>query len=266
MDNINLGTELRNLRKSLSLSQEEFAQSLGLQQGSYSDIERGRRINPSTAIQELLRVKYGLDISIPVNERIHAFRKSLGHTQEEMADLLGIQQGSYSDIERGKVANISGSILILLTRMGFYKKHVKPAEPHLEAIVPQPDLQLIPIIQKTGTCSFDTPSVAINLTKGRIYFNGKASRMMGISQHSWVAFYQDKNDPSAWYVATEKIEGAMLISHSTEGMAVFGHNTKIAKLITDTMGYQGQSMTFYIEKSHAKFYRIGPALKKGAEL
>ena len=36
------------------------------------------------------------------NERLKSLRKSLGLTQTEMAEKIGIKQGSYSDVERGK--------------------------------------------------------------------------------------------------------------------------------------------------------------------
>lgn len=37
------------------------------------------------------------------NDRLKEFRKELGMNQEEMANVLGLKQGSYSDIERGRV-------------------------------------------------------------------------------------------------------------------------------------------------------------------
>lgn len=47
------------------------------------------------------------------NVRLKVMRKKMGHTQKEFADILGIKQGSYSDIERGKVG-ISGNLLKVL--------------------------------------------------------------------------------------------------------------------------------------------------------
>lgn len=49
------------------------------------------------------------------NKRIKDFRKSLGLNQEEFAKSLGIKQGSYSDIERGKV-KISTHVLSILVK------------------------------------------------------------------------------------------------------------------------------------------------------
>ena len=48
-------------------------------------------------------------------ERLRAFRKGLGINQTDFAQSLGIKQGSYSDIERGKVG-ISGDIMKVLVR------------------------------------------------------------------------------------------------------------------------------------------------------
>lgn len=47
------------------------------------------------------------------NDRLKEFRKDLGLNQEEMASSLGLKQGSYSDIERGKVG-VSGIITKLI--------------------------------------------------------------------------------------------------------------------------------------------------------
>lgn len=47
------------------------------------------------------------------NDRLKEFRKDLGLNQEEMANSLGLKQGSYSDIERGKVG-VSGIITKLI--------------------------------------------------------------------------------------------------------------------------------------------------------
>lgn len=47
------------------------------------------------------------------NERLKEFRRELGMNQEEMANVLGLKQGSYSDIERGRVG-ISGILTKLI--------------------------------------------------------------------------------------------------------------------------------------------------------
>jgi transcriptional regulator with XRE-family HTH domain len=49
-----------------------------------------------------------------VFERLRIARKKLGYTQEEFSHGLGIQRGSYSDLERGRVKTITESALLLL--------------------------------------------------------------------------------------------------------------------------------------------------------
>ena len=49
-----------------------------------------------------------------LSERLRYYRKSIGLTQEDFANKLGIKQGSYSDIERGKVKKLSDSVFALL--------------------------------------------------------------------------------------------------------------------------------------------------------
>lgn len=49
-----------------------------------------------------------------LSERLRYYRKSIGLTQEDFGNKLGIKQGSYSDIERGKVKKLSDSVFALL--------------------------------------------------------------------------------------------------------------------------------------------------------
>ncbi|MFP4060072.1 MAG: helix-turn-helix domain-containing protein [bacterium] len=44
------------------------------------------------------------------NQRLREFRKKLGYTQKDFSIKLGLKQGSYSDVERGKVG-VSGVLL-----------------------------------------------------------------------------------------------------------------------------------------------------------
>lgn len=48
------------------------------------------------------------------SERLKIARKKLGFSQVYFSEALGIKQGSYSDIERGKVKDISESLLLIL--------------------------------------------------------------------------------------------------------------------------------------------------------
>lgn len=58
---------LRIIRNALGKSQVEFAQALGLKQGSYSDIERGRTKNMSESVLNLLSIKYSVNIDYLLN-------------------------------------------------------------------------------------------------------------------------------------------------------------------------------------------------------
>ena len=49
------------------------------------------------------------------NERLKTVRKALGLSQVELAKVLGIKQGSYSDVERGRAdVGVSNSIKLIL--------------------------------------------------------------------------------------------------------------------------------------------------------
>ena len=49
------------------------------------------------------------------NERVKELRNKLGLSQSEFAERLGLKQGSYSDIERGR-NNISQTVILLLEK------------------------------------------------------------------------------------------------------------------------------------------------------
>lgn len=53
---------LKVIRKHLKLSQIEFANSLGIKQGSYSDIERGRTGNISSYLLKIIESNYNINI------------------------------------------------------------------------------------------------------------------------------------------------------------------------------------------------------------
>ena len=57
-----MNQNIKNIRKALQLSQAEFAKSLGMEQGSYSDIERGRSKGISKSVQLILEEKYNVNI------------------------------------------------------------------------------------------------------------------------------------------------------------------------------------------------------------
>lgn len=48
------------------------------------------------------------------SDRLLIARKALGINQDEFSRGIGLKRGSYSDIERGKVSNLSESTLMLL--------------------------------------------------------------------------------------------------------------------------------------------------------
>lgn len=52
--------------------------------------------------------------TMELSDRLREARKHLGFSQTDFASQLGIKQGSYSDLERGRNKNISESIVLLL--------------------------------------------------------------------------------------------------------------------------------------------------------
>jgi len=68
-----LSERLRFIRKHLKLKQEDFAKEIGLKQGSYSDLERGRTESMSNSVKELLKSKFNVSIEWIENEIGEAF-------------------------------------------------------------------------------------------------------------------------------------------------------------------------------------------------
>jgi transcriptional regulator with XRE-family HTH domain len=103
---------LKSFRTVNDIPQKEIVEVTGLSQGFISEIEKGIKSLPKYAYDKLLnryadKIKpYVINTEINVSEavsRIKQFRESKGLTQLQFAESLGLEQGSYSDIERGKV-------------------------------------------------------------------------------------------------------------------------------------------------------------------
>lgn len=71
-----LSERMRFIRKSLNLSQEDFSERLGLQQGSYSGIERGRVKTISQSVLKLLELNHKINSEWILNETGEMFINS----------------------------------------------------------------------------------------------------------------------------------------------------------------------------------------------
>lgn len=184
-------------------------------------------------------------------------RKGLGLTQEEFALQLGLNRGSYSDIERGKVKDLSGPVKELLAIKFGFGEPVAPLpvkEPEPPAV---PQLELVPA--KITERESLSPTIAFKPYKGRISFNRATVKLLGLTRKSWVAFYQDKTTPANWYIAVEAITGAIpLLGNST----LLAHNLSISEQVLNSNGVKGKSAVFYLEKAHDKFWRLSYPIEK----
>lgn len=59
---MNIGSRLKSIREELNIAQGNFALSIGLEQGSYSDLERGKTKKISKSVALLLELIYGINI------------------------------------------------------------------------------------------------------------------------------------------------------------------------------------------------------------
>lgn len=71
-------------------------------------------------------------------ERLKEFRLSRGFTQREMADILGIQQGTYSSVERGRNRVSMKLMRKLVEHAGLSKQWLKTGEGEMTVGEPLP--------------------------------------------------------------------------------------------------------------------------------
>lgn len=100
---------LRKQRQLCKLTQKELADILGIKQNTYSDWETGKTEPKNEQLIFLSRlfhksVDYLLGVDMEINiftERLVELRKKNHLTQSQIADLLSVNRGSYSNWELG---------------------------------------------------------------------------------------------------------------------------------------------------------------------
>ena len=98
MDKTTIGARIREQRKQLGMSQEQFAEKAGITGAYLSEIERGHKM-PS--ITTLINIVNGLEISadILLRDTVHAARPyALNELTEKMRDLTPAQLGLMCNI------------------------------------------------------------------------------------------------------------------------------------------------------------------------
>ena len=115
--------KLKVLRKKKGLTQQQIADEIGVNRGSYSNWEKGKR-EPSFENLSMLACIFDVSIDFLLSEnleisketylklkeekknlfsvRLKELRLQHGFSQEELAEQIGIKQNSYSDWENGK--------------------------------------------------------------------------------------------------------------------------------------------------------------------
>ena len=68
-----LNQRLKEIRKALNLTQKDIAKAIGLEQGSYSDLERGRVQTLSNSVQILLQEKFNVNIDYLLKGDVEMF-------------------------------------------------------------------------------------------------------------------------------------------------------------------------------------------------
>jgi len=265
--------KLRNLRKSLGMRQEEFATALGLERGSYSDIERGKVRNISKSTKELLRIKFGFiagqtdePSGSVLTDTIHGrIRQIIDNNYrgviKEAAVAMGIRPTTLTELMQGKVNPSYDTILKILSCKEVNVTSewlLKGAGPGDTPSLPSTrlDLQIVPALVSNRIKL--APTVCFGHYKGRIYFNQETVKLLGLKDGDWVAFYQSKPQPSHWYFSVERIDGAIALKESKG--ALFAHSQSVVRKALASMGKEGKSYTYYIEINpvEGKFFRIWP--------
>ena len=119
---------IRAIRKYFDLTQQEFADRLGIKRGAIANYERGRN-NPVDSVVSLICREFGVNeewlrngtggpdnMFVPkMNDRIRQVRRELSLTQTEFAERIGMKQNSIALIESGK-RNISNQAILSICR------------------------------------------------------------------------------------------------------------------------------------------------------
>ena len=136
METIN--DRLKKIRKHLGFNQIEFAESLGLKQGSYSDVERGKNgIGVSSALQSELENKYRVNIEYLRNGKGNMFLTDKGdiYVQSKNVQInetisIDGHEVSFKSVERAVFDNKEdflreGGVLQLLIKNEAYELFLK---------------------------------------------------------------------------------------------------------------------------------------------
>lgn len=103
---MNFGEKLKVIRKSLNISQQEFADRLGTTKQAISRYENSER-EPNLKTAKTFSDKLGIDIVLladdeiylPVGERIRQERISQGYSSSQFSKLIGISESRLNQLE-----------------------------------------------------------------------------------------------------------------------------------------------------------------------
>ncbi|MCI5924673.1 MAG: helix-turn-helix transcriptional regulator [Oscillospiraceae bacterium] len=149
-----MGERIKELRKFLGLTQQEFATRLGSVQNTITGYETGRR-TPSNQVIALICREFGVseewlrtgegEMLVAVTpdenfmgERIKELRKFLGLTQQEFAKRLGIKRNTIANYEVGRNDPIDAIVTLICREFGVSEEWLRTGEG--EMIVPDEDL------------------------------------------------------------------------------------------------------------------------------
>ena len=81
--------KLKLIRQALKMSQSQFAEELGLQQGSYSGIESGRKGSVTKQTEIILNLKFNVNIDFLYNKSTEIF---INNTRESSHEEISIDK------------------------------------------------------------------------------------------------------------------------------------------------------------------------------
>lgn len=119
MENISIGTRIKQRRKELGLTQLQIKQTTGISSGNLSDIENGNKLPSAPALLSLstileCSIDWILKGDIPKGEndifsmeeigtRIKSLREHGKLTQQELGNIVSLHGSNIGRIEKGKV-------------------------------------------------------------------------------------------------------------------------------------------------------------------
>lgn len=108
------------------------------------------------------------------------------------------------------------------------------------------ELNLKPFTVATKKGRLETaPTMGITYMNGRVYFNSATVKILSYKKGDAISFYQDADNPTAWYFAKSENEGNICLKTVNSSEALEGFNSLLTREMLKTI-HVYESCRFFI--------------------